>query len=150
MPQSLSSVLIHLVFSTKYREPFITPTIEPELHAYLAAVCRECGSPTLTINGTMNHIHILFTLSRTMTISKLVEEIKKRSSKWIKSEGDEFQKFQWQIGYGAFSIGESNVTALKRYISEQKEHHRRKTFEEEYRFFLGKYGIEYDERYILD
>lgn len=150
MPQSLSSILIHLVFSTKHREPFITPMIEPELHAYLAKICREFNSPALIINGTMNHVHLLFALSRTTTVATIVEEAKKRSSKWIKSKGDEFRHFQWQTGYGAFSIGQSNVIALKKYIAEQKDHHRHKSFEDEYKVFLEKYRIEYDERYMLD
>ncbi len=84
MPQSLSSILVHLVFSTKHREPLITPVVESELHAYLATICREFNSPALTINGTMNHVHVLFALSRTITIATIVEETKKRSSKWIK------------------------------------------------------------------
>ena len=150
MPQSLSSILIHLVFSTKHREPYITSEIEAELHAYLAAVFRECQSPALTINGTANHIHALFTLSRIVTVAEVVEEVKKRSSKWAKTKGDMYRNFQWQTGYGAFSIGQSNVAALKKYIAEQKEHHRRRTFEDEYRSFLKKYGVVYDERYVLD
>ena len=150
MPQSLSSILVHLVFSTKNREPYITPEIESELHAYLAAVFRECHSPALTINGTSNHVHALFTLSRTVTIAELIEEVKKRSSKWAKTKGGVNRNFQWQTGYGAFSIGRSNVEAVKKYIAGQKEHHHRKTFEEEYRSFLRKYGVEYDERYVWD
>jgi putative transposase len=148
MPQSLSSILIHLVFSTKNREPFITPNIELELHSYLATIFREYNSPAIAINGTTNHLHILFTLSRTIKIADLVEEIKKRSSKWIKTKGDEYRNFQWQTGYGVFSIGQSNVTALKKYIASQKEHHRRKSFEEEYRNFLEKYGVAFDEKYV--
>lgn len=150
MPQSLSSILVHLVFSTKNREPYITAEIESELHAYLAAVFRECHSPALTINGTTNHVHTLFALSRTVTVAEVVEEMKKRSSKWAKTKGGLQRNFQWQTGYGAFSIGRSNVDALKRYIAGQKEHHRRKTFEEEYINFLRKYGVEYDERYVWD
>jgi len=150
MPQSLSSILIHLVFSTKNREPYITTEIEPELHAYLAAVFRECHSPALTINGTANHIHSLFTLSRTVSIAEIVEEVKKRSSKWAKTKGSAHRNFQWQTGYGAFSVSQSNVAAVKKYIAGQKEHHRRKTFEEEYRSFLEKYGVAYDERYVWD
>ncbi len=150
MPQSLSSILIHLVFSTKKREPYITPEIEPELHAYLAAVFRECHSPALTINGTADHVHTLFTLSRTITVADLVEEVKKRSSKWAKTKGGTYRNFQWQSGYGAFSVSQSNAAAVKKYITGQKEHHRRKTFEEEYRSFLEKYGIAYDERYVWD
>src|SRR5215216_3762880 len=150
MPQSLSSILIHLVFSTKNREPYITTEIEPELHAYLAAVFRECHSPALTINGTANHIHSLFTLSRTVSVAEIVEEVKKRSSKWAKTKGGAHRNFQWQTGYGAFSVSQSNVAAVKKYIAGQKEHHRRKTFEEEYRSFLEKYGVAYDERYVWD
>ncbi|HEX8188798.1 MAG TPA: IS200/IS605 family transposase [Pyrinomonadaceae bacterium] len=150
MPQSLSSILIHLVFSTKNRESYITPEIEPELHAYLAAVFRECHSPALIINGTANHLHMLFTLSRTITVAELVEEVKKRSSKWAKTTGGAHRTFRWQAGYGAFSVSQSNVAAVKKYIAEQKEHHRRKTFEEEYRSFLEKYDVAYDEHYVWD
>jgi putative transposase len=150
MPQSLSSILVHLIFATKGREPFIIQRIEPELHAYLAAVSREFDSPALAINGTINHVHMLCALSRKVTVADLVEETKKRSSKWIKTKGPEFRNFRWQAGYGAFSIGRSNVAALKRYIAGQKEHHRRKSFEEEYETFLQKYGVEYDEKYVWD
>ncbi len=150
MPQSLSSILIHLVFSTKHREPFIVPQIEPELHAYLAAIFRESQSPALSVNGTSNHVHVLFALSRTITVADLVEEVKKRSSKWIKTKEIELRKFQWQTGYGAFSIGQSNVPALKKYIAGQKEHHRHRSFEEEYREFLEKYEVPYDEKYTWD
>jgi REP element-mobilizing transposase RayT len=150
MPQSLSSILIHLVFSTKHREPFITSNIESELYSYLATIFREFNSPAISINGTTNHVHVLFALSRTATIADLVEEVKKRSSKWIKTKGTEYRNFQWQTGYGAFSIGQSNVAALKKYIAGQKEHHRHRSFEEEYRNFLEKYGVAYDEKYVWD
>lgn len=150
MPQSLSSILIHLVFSTKHREPLIVPQVESELHAYMAAIFREYQSPALLINGTSNHVHILFALSRRVTVADLVEEVKKRSSKWIKTKGIELKNFQWQSGYGAFSIGQSNVATLKKYIVGQKEHHRHKSFEEEYRNFLEKYGVAYDEKYLWD
>jgi REP element-mobilizing transposase RayT len=150
MPQSLSSILIHLVFSTKNREPFITPAIETELHPYMAKIFREMKSPSLTIDGTSDHVHILFALGRVIKIADLIEEVKTESSKWIKTKGREFRNFHWQRGYGAFSIGQSNVTALKRYIRNQKQHHRRVTFQEEYRKFLKLYGIEYDERYVWD
>lgn len=150
MPQSLSSILIHLVFSTKLREPFISSEIEPELHAYLATVFRECNSPALSIGGDQDHVHTLFALSRVWTTADVVEEVKKRSSKWIKTKGESLRQFQWQGGYGAFSIGQSNVAALKRYIAGQKEHHRHKTFQEEYLSLLKKYNVEYDERYVWD
>ena len=150
MPQSLSSILVHLVYSTKNRHPYITPEIETELHPYLATVFREMDCPSLAINGTEDHIHALFRLARTAAICDVVEEVKKRSSKWIKTKGPALLSFQWQAGYGAFSIGESGVDPLRRYIANQKQHHRRQTYQDEVRAFLAKYGIEYVERYVWD
>ena len=150
MPQSLSSILIHLVFSTKNREPFITPAIETELHPYLATIFRALKSPSLCIDGTADHVHVLFSLARVITIADLVEEAKTESSKWIKTKGREFRNFHWQKGYGAFSIGQSNVASLKRYIHGQKQHHQRVSFQDEYRKFLKAYAIDYDERYVWD
>jgi putative transposase len=150
MATSLSSIMVHLVFSTKHRERIITPEIEPELYKYLAKVFRAYKSPSLTIGGTENHLHILFSLARTISVADLVEEVKSSSSGWIKTKGTEFAKFHWQTGYGAFSIGQSNVPALKRYIANQKEHHRRRTFETEYRGLLRKYEMEIDEKYLWD
>ena len=150
MPQSLSAVLVHLVFSTKHREPFITLAIEPELQKYMASIFRALKSPSLAIDGMADHVHALFSLGRVITIADLVEEIKTESSKWIKTKGIEFKNFHWQKGYGAFSIGRSNVASLKRYILGQKKHHRRITFQDEYRKFLAAYGIDYDERYVWD
>jgi REP element-mobilizing transposase RayT len=150
MPQSLASLLVHLIYSTKNRRPYLAPEIEPELYAYQATIFRELGCPALTINGTADHLYALFRLSRTVALSEVVEEVKKRSSKWIKATGPMFADFQWQAGYGAFSIGESGVASLRRYIAEQKEHHKRKTFQDELRSVLAKYGVAYDERYVWD
>lgn len=150
MPQSLSSVLVHLIFSTKNREPFITRAIEKELHPYIASIFRELKSPSLTIDGTADHLHILFSLARVIKIADLVEEVKTGSSKWIKTKGRGFRNFHWQKGYGAFSIGQSQVPTVKRYIARQKIHHQRITFKDEYRQFLKSYGIDYDERYVWD
>jgi REP element-mobilizing transposase RayT len=150
MPQSLSSILIHLVFSTKNREPFITPAIETELHPYLAKIFRELKSPSLAIDGTNDHLHILFSLGRVIKVADLVEEVKTESSKWIKRKGREFKNFHWQAGYGAFSIGQLNVETLKRYIRGQKKHHSRVTFQDEHREFLQRYQVDYDERYVWD
>jgi putative transposase len=150
MAQSLSSVLIHLVFSTKHREPFISPAIEHDLHKYMASIFRALKSPSLAIEGTADHVHTLFSLGRVIRISDLVEEVKTSSSKWMKTNGREFRNFHWQKGYGAFSIGQSNVATLKRYIHRQKQHHRRVTFQDEYRKFLKAYEIDYDERYVWD
>ena len=104
MPQSLASILIHLIFSTKNREPFITPSIEPELHPYMAKILRALKSPSLSIGGTDDHAHILFSLARVIKIADLVEEVKTDSSKWIKTKGAEFRNFHWQKGYGAFRL----------------------------------------------
>lgn len=150
MAQSLSSILIHLIFSTKHREPFITSEIESELHPYMAKIFRELKSPSLTIGGTYDHIHILFSLGRVIAIADLVEEVKTNTSKWIKTKGPEFKNFHWQSGYGAFSIGQSSVAAVKRYIRNQKEHHRRITFQDEYRKFLKAYKVDYDERFVWE
>jgi putative transposase len=150
MPQSLSSILIHLIFSTKNREPFITPAIETELHPYMAKIFREMKSPSLAIDGTSDHVHVLFSLARVIKVADLLQEVKSGTSKWIKTKGPEFRNFHWQSGYGAFSIGRSQVEDVKRYIHGQKEHHRRVTFQEEYRKFLEVYRIDYDERYVWD
>lgn len=107
-------------------------------------------SPTLAMDGTREHIHSLFSLSRVVTIARLVEEVKTESSKWIKTKGHEFKNFHWQSGYGAFSIGQSQVPTVKRYIARQKIHHQRITFQDEYRKFLKSYGVDYDERYVWD
>lgn len=150
MSQSLSSILIHLIFSTKNREPLISEAIENELHPYLASIFRRLKSPSLAIGSADDHIHCLFSLSRVIKISELVEELKADSSKWIKTKGSEFRSFYWQRGYGAFSIGQSQVPDLKRYIARQRTHHQRVTFQDEYRKFLKSYCIDYDERYVWD
>jgi REP element-mobilizing transposase RayT len=150
MPQSLASILVHIIFSTKNREPLIHPEIEPELFPYMATTCKSLNSPALLINGTMDHVHLLVSLGRKMSVADLIEELKSSSSRWIKSKGPKYREFYWQNGYGAFSIGQSGVNALKEYIELQKEHHRVRTFQEEFREFLRKYEMEYDERYVWD
>ena len=144
MPQSLASVLVHIVFSTKHRQPLIKPEIEKELFSYMASIFRANESPALAINGTEDHVHILCSLSRKVALSDLIEEVKKSSSKWIKTKGAAYKNFYWQNGYGAFSIGQSGVEALKTYIADQKEHHHKKTLQDELREFLKLYNIEYD------
>ena len=150
MPQSLSSILIHLIFSTKNREPSLSPEIDAELYPYIASIFKAMKSPALIIDGASDHLHTLFSLSRVVTIADLVEEVKTESSKWIKTKGQEFRNFHWQNGYGAFSISQSEVATVKRYIGRQKERHRRVTFQDEYRRFLAAYEVEYDERYVWD
>ena len=150
MPQSLANVLIHLIFSTKNRIPLIHPGIEDELFRYLATACRSCGCPAPKVGGTDDHVHIVCSFSRTITIADLVQQIKTDTSKWIKGKGGDLRHFAWQNGYGAFSIGQSQLSSVKAYIARQREHHRRATFQEEFRRFLEKYGIQYDERYVWD
>ena len=150
MPQSLANIPVHCIWSTKDRQPFIKTEIEKELFSYMASIFREYESPALTINGTENHVHSLTILSRKITVAKLIEEVKKSSSKWIKTKGVFYKKFYWQNGYAALGLGQSNIEALKSYIASQKEHHRHKTFQEEYIDFLTKYNIAYDERYVWD
>jgi REP element-mobilizing transposase RayT len=150
MPQSLSSILIHLVFSTKNRDPLIKPAIETDLHKYMATIFKNHNCPSLLIGGTDDHVHILFSLSRTDTVADLVEDVKTSTSKWIKQTGPDASEFHWQSGYGAFSIGQSNVPSLKRYIANQKEHHRRGSFQDEFRTLCSRYNVEIDERYVWD
>ncbi len=150
MPQSLSQVLAHIVFSTKERRPWLDPAIRPRLHAYLATVCRDCDCQAYRVGGPADHVHIAARLARTLTQAALLEKIKKTSSAWIKQRGNQYAEFYWQAGYGAFSIGWSQLEELTRYIDRQEEHHRTETFQEEYRTMLQKYRVEFDERYVWD
>lgn len=150
MPQSLSNVLLHIVFSTKNRQPWIDAEIEQELFPYLATICNELGCPAHKIGGADDHVHIACSLSRTVEISKLLATIKANSSRWIKSKGPRFEHFAWQNGYGAFSVGQSQLEPLRMYIAGQREHHRRESFQDEFRKLLAKYQVEYDERYVWD
>jgi len=150
MPQSLANVLLHIVFSTKNRAPLILPEVEEELYCYLATACRSCRCPAHKVGGTSDHLHLLCSLARTVTIAELLEAIKADSSKWIKTKGSQYAGFAWQNGYGAFSLGQSQLADVKRYIDEQKSHHRQRTFQEEFRELLKRYQVEYDERYVWD
>jgi len=150
MPQSLSNVLLHLVFSTKNREPLIDEEIEDELFAYIGGICRDLKCPMHKIGAADDHIHIACSLARTIKISKLLEEIKKNSSKWIKTKGTQYETFAWQGGYGDFSIGQSQLPDLKGYISRQREHHKNETYKCEFQNLLARYEVEYDERYVWD
>ncbi len=150
MPQSLSKILLHLVFSTKSRERWIDSGIRVDLHAYLAGACRGIGGEAYRVGGTDDHVHIACLLPRTMTVAKLLEEVKKSSSAWVKQRGAGYGGFAWQAGYGAFSVGQSQMETLLRYIDNQEEHHRTQTFQEEFVEFLKRYGVEYDERYVWE
>ncbi|GEO05705.1 transposase [Adhaeribacter aerolatus] len=150
MGQSLVKNYIHLIFSTKHRMPLIQPRVEAELHQYLGGICNNLECIPIIVGGYTDHIHVLCLLSKKIALIKLMEELKSHSSKWIKTKGDDYASFYWQEGYGAFSINPSEVDTVVTYISNQKEHHQHKTFQEEYRAFLKKYRVPYDERYVWD
>lgn len=150
MGQSLVKNYIHLVFSTKHRQPLIYSPVEVELHNYLGGICNRLDCQVIKIGGYFDHIHILCMLSKKLALIKLIEELKSHSSKWIKTKGVGYEKFYWQDGYGAFSVNPSEVDTVTTYISKQHEHHRKKTFQDEYRDFLKKYNVEFDERYVWD
>ena len=150
MPQSLAKNAIHLVFSTKERKPFIKEPVRSDLHAYMATVFKNMECPAIIINSVDDHIHVLFLLHRTKALSNVVADIKKTSSKWIKTQSPSLESFSWQAGFGAFSVSESNIPAVKKYIEKQEEHHRKISFQDELRGFLDKHGVDYDERYLWD
>ena len=148
MAQTLTRLLVHASFSTRNRTNLIKPDIEAELFAYMGGICRNAGSSLLAAGGTANHVHLLISLAKTLSIADLIMNVKKDLSKWIKTKGSYIADFQWQEGYGAFTIGESQVGDLKSYIARQKEHHHSVSFEAEYLAFVKKYNVSYDERYL--
>jgi REP element-mobilizing transposase RayT len=149
MAQSLSRLWTHLIFSTKDRFPFLRDKVlRAEMHAYLAEMLRVHDCETLIVGGVEDHTHSLFALSRTHSIASVVKEVKRTSSGWIKTASSKMSKFHWQGGYASFSVSQSNLTEVIRYIENQEEHHRRVSFQDEYRAFLKAYGVGFDERYI--
>ena len=123
MPQSLAQILVHLIFSTKNREPILSDDIRPELHPYMATILGGMDSPSILINSVADHAHVLFHLSKNHPLCNVIEVVKKDSSKWIKTKGKAYRNFHWQNGYGAFSVSQSNVDEVIKYIEDQKEHH---------------------------
>ncbi len=150
MGQSLVKNYIHIVFSTKNREALIFPPYEQELHSYLGGICKNLECQPIKRGGYTDHIHILCMLSKKVMLSKLLQEIKAHSSKWMKTKDDALKNFYWQDGYGAFSVNPTEVDIVIAYITNQHEHHTKKNFQDEYRTFLKKYNVEYDERYVWD
>jgi putative transposase len=150
MGQSLVKNYLHIVFSTKHRESLIHSPYENELHSYLGGICKNLECHPIKIGGYAEHIHILCMLSKKVTLIKLLEEVKSHSSKWMKTKDAALKNFYWQDGYGAFSVNPSEVSVVIGYIENQKEHHSKKKFQDEYRAFLKKYEVEYDERYVWD
>jgi putative transposase len=150
MPQSLSRVVVHLVFSTKHRAPVLVPAIRGELHAFFGSMLGDIGCPAIQCGGVEDHVHLLFAQSRTKSIAEIVEELKTTSCHWLKRRSEELSEFRWQAGYGVFSVCHSQLDAAIRYVERQEEHHRHKSFQDEFRAFLKLHGIEFDERYVWD
>ncbi len=148
MPQSLSKVYVHITFSTKNRKKLIDDEIKSSLFEYLGGVCKGLECNPIQVGGYKNHIHVACLLSKKITQMKLMEEIKKRSSKWIKTKGRKYSNFYWQDGYGIFSVNPAEINVVVNYIKNQEDHHKRLSFQDEFRAFLKKYSVEYDERYV--
>jgi putative transposase len=150
VPQSLANILLHIIFSTKDRARLIPAEATSDLYEYLAAISRAYACPAHEIGGTENHVHICCSLARTQTCARLIEEMKKGSSKWMKAGARLVAEFAWQNGYGAFSTGDGQLSAVKEYIRRQPAHHAAVSFEDELRELLRQHGITYDERYLWD
>jgi putative transposase len=150
MPQSLAKNYVHIIFSTKYRQPFITDDIDDALFAYLGAMCKDMDCQPIKIGGYRDHVHILCLLSRKVAMMDLLEEIKAHSSKWMKTQGHTFKNFYWQDGYAAFSVSPTGVDRVIRYIENQKKHHQKIKFQDEMRIIFKKNKIDYNETYVWD
>lgn len=148
MAQSLSKVYIHITFSTKDRHHLIDEKIRESLFQYLGGVCKGLECNPVKVGGYTDHVHILCLLSRKIAQMNLLEELKKQSSKWIKTQGNAYSNFYWQDGYGVFSVNPTQIDMVVDYIKNQEEHHKTLSFQDELRAFLKKYNVEYDERYI--
>ena len=151
MAQSLAKILIHLVFSTKERRPFLRDQpLREEVHRYLGGILTHLECQPLIIGGVEDHVHLLFAHSRTVTVADVVKELKRGSTVWLKTKSPALSEFAWQNGYGVFSIGQSQVEDVRAYIAGQEEHHRKISFQEEFRRLLQRYEIAFDERYVWD
>lgn len=150
MAHSLSQIYLHIVFHTQYGGVILQEDDCPKMYAYIDGILRNKGSLIVQIDGRPDHIHILCTLPRTITVAGLVDDIKKCSSKWVKTIDSHYSRFAWQGGYGVFSVSASQLEKTKQYIVNQQEHHRTRTFREEYEAFLRLYNVEYDEKYVFE
>jgi len=151
MPQSLLQIYVHVVFSTKGRRRFLqNEALRLRTHAYLAGICNNLNCPALIVGGTEDHVHALCRFGKNIEIADLIRDMKRDSSKWIKTEDPGLADFHWQAGYGAFSVSPSHVEPLKQYVASQMTHHRRETFQDEFRRLCKKYGLPIDERYAWD
>jgi putative transposase len=151
MAQSLAKILVHAVFSTKERRPFLRDAaLRLEMHRYVGGILKHLECQPIIVGGVEDHVHLLASLSRTHTAAELVKEVKRSSSLWIKERDASMRDFCWQNGYGVFSIGFSQIEDVRRYIAEQEQHHRRLSFQDEFRLLLKRYEIPFDERYVWD
>ena len=150
MPQSLTRLYSHLIFSTKNRDPFLNEEIRPRVHGYLATIIRNLDSPWVVVGGVSDHVHVLFDMGKMVAPVKFVELVKRDSSKFVKTLGVQYTNFYWQRGYGMFSVGPQDRDRAEHYVRNQPEHHRRRTFQDEYRAMLTRYGIEFNEQEIWD
>lgn len=151
MPQSLSAVYIHLVFSTKERRPFLKDRATREaLHAYLGGISKRLDCQPIIVGGMEDHLHLLAKFGRTITQAEWVKELKRVSNLWLKEQDRGYADFQWQGGYSAFSVSQSNLEAVNEYIANQEEHHRKLNFQDELRKLLRKHDVEWDERYVWE
>ena len=150
MPQSFTKLYAHLIFSTKNRQPFLDEKIRPRVYGYLATIARSIDSPFVVVGGVADHVHILFDMGKMHAPVEFVERVKRESSKFVKTLGPRYGRFYWQRGYGMFSVSPTHLADVEEYVRTQETHHEKKTFQEEYREFLDRYGIEYDERYVWD
>ncbi|HKQ48712.1 MAG TPA: IS200/IS605 family transposase [Phycisphaerae bacterium] len=151
MPQSLAAVHVHLIFSTKERHPFLhNKILREELHAYLGGISKQLDCPPVRVGGVEDHVHILAHLGRTIALADWVKELKRVSSIWLKEKNPDLGKFQWQAGYAAFSVSQSNLEQVENYVAEQDEHHRKMSYQDELRAFFHKHEQDYDERFVWD
>ncbi len=151
MPQSLVQVYLHIVFSTKQRRPYLSDRdLREKLFGYMAGICKNLDCPALKIGGVADHVHLLTRQAKTRAISDFLRELKRSSSTWIKTQRNELSSFHWQDGYGAFSISPSHVEDIEKYIVNQEMHHRKESFQDEFRRLCKKYGVEINERYVWD
>jgi REP element-mobilizing transposase RayT len=150
MAHSYTQLLYHLVFSTKQREPLLVPSVLPRLCEYLGGAVRGEGGTALIVNGMPDHIHILARVRQDVALSNVLRAIKANSSGWVHDTFPDLGGFAWQAGYGAFTVSASQAPKVRRYIETQQEHHRNRTFQEEFIVFLKAHGIEYDDRHLWD
>lgn len=150
MSQSLAKNVLHLVFSTKGREPTITDAVREPLQRYLTGILTDLDSPVLAINSVRDRVHVVFVLNKNRALADVVMEVKRGTSRWLKTQAPGFKGFGWQTGYGAFSVSQSSLAEVKAYVDGQAEHHRVKTFQEEFRAFLKRHDLQFDERYLWD